>query len=177
MGRPLTNSSHQLANPHEMGVGEINPLKALNPGLVFETTTDDYLQFLCYYGYPEKNIRAMSNTNFNCPSISFDKLISNVNYPSISIGKLDRHKPAQSIKRTVTNVGSPNATYIASVHAPVGLVVKVLPKKVVFTEGLTRISFKVSFNGKEATTGYNFGFVTWFDGKHSARLSFAVNVE
>lgn len=176
-GKPLQNSSHHFANPHEVGVGEINPLKALNPGLVFETTTEDYLQFLCYYGYSEKNVRSMSKTNFNCPRISIDRLISNINYPSISISNLDRHKPAQTIKRTVTNVGCPNATYISRVHAPVGLEVKVSPKKIVFIEGLTRVSFKVLFYGKEASSGYNFGSVTWFDGRHSVLLSFAVNVE
>lgn len=37
MRKPVTNSSNYFANPHEMGVGEINPIKALNPGLVFET--------------------------------------------------------------------------------------------------------------------------------------------
>uniref|UniRef100_A0A6N2K285 Sulfotransferase n=1 Tax=Salix viminalis TaxID=40686 RepID=A0A6N2K285_SALVM len=172
-GKPLQNSSHHFANPHEVGVGEINPHKALNPGLVFETTTEDYLQFLCYYGYPEKNIRSMSKTNFNCPRINIDRLISNINYPSISISNLDRHKPAQTIKRTVTNVGCPNATYISRVHAPVGLEVKVFPNKIAFVEGLTRVSFKVLFDGKEASNGYNFGSVTWFDGRHSVRLSFA----
>ncbi|KAG6783262.1 hypothetical protein POTOM_012707 [Populus tomentosa] len=177
MGKPLQNSSHHFANAHEVGVGEINPLKALNPGLVFETTTEDYLQFLCYYGYSEKNIRSMSKKNFNCPRISIDRLISNINYPSISIGNLDRHKPAQTIKRTVTNVGCPNATYISRVQAPVGLEVKVFPKKIAFIEGLTRVSFKVLFYGKEAFNGYNFGSVTWFDGRHSVHLSFAVNVE
>ncbi|XP_020534057.1 CO(2)-response secreted protease isoform X2 [Jatropha curcas] len=178
MGKPITNSSHSYSNPHEMGVGEINPLKALHPGLIFETTMEDYLQFLCYYGYSEKNIRLMANTKFNCPRISFDKLISNINYPSISISKLDRHQAAQiTIKRSVINVGTPNATYIAKVEAPQGLLVKVLPKKLVFKEGLSRLSFKVSFDGQMASNGYNFGSVTWLDGRHSVRIVFTVNVE
>lgn len=74
-------------------------------------------------------------------------------------------------------MGCPNATYISRVHAPVGLEVKVFPNKIAFIEGLTRVSFKVLFDGKEASNGYNFGSVTWFDGRHSVRLSFAVNVE
>ena len=36
MRKDLTNSTGFSANPHEMGVGEISPLRALNPGLVFE---------------------------------------------------------------------------------------------------------------------------------------------
>lgn len=177
MKKPLTNSSNTFVNPHEVGVGEINPLKALSPGLVFETTTENYLEFLCYYGYPEKNIRSMSNTKFNCPKISIDELISNVNYPSISITKLNRHQPAKTIQRTATNVAALNSTYIAKVHAPVGLIVKVLPEKLVFTEGVRRVPFQVSFYGKEAPRGYNFGSITWFDGRHSVRTVFSVNVE
>ncbi|KAL6327075.1 hypothetical protein AAG906_013822 [Vitis piasezkii] len=177
MRKDLTNSTGFSANPHEMGVGEISPLKALNPGLVFETATEDYLHFLCYYGYPEKTIRAVANKKFSCPSTSFDELISNINYPSISISKLDRHLAAQTVTRTVRNVGSPNSTYIAQLHAPVGLEITVSPKKIVFVEGLERATFKVSFKGKEASRGYSFGSITWFDGLHSVRTVFAVNVE
>lgn len=177
MRKDLTNSTGFSANPHEMGVGEISPVRALSPGLVFETGTEDYLLFLCYYGYPEKTIRNVTNKKFGCPSSSFDELISNINYPSISISKLDRHLAAQTVTRTVRNVGSPNSTYRAQVHAPVGLEVTVFPNKIYFVEGLKRASFKVSFNGKEASRGYNFGSITWLDGLHSVRTVFAVNVE
>ncbi|XP_050235353.1 CO(2)-response secreted protease-like [Mercurialis annua] len=179
MGKPLTNSSNSSSNLHEMGAGEINPLNALNPGLVFETTTQDYLQFLCYYGYLEKNIRSVSSkSNFNCPKNSIDQLISNVNYPSISISNLDRHQTAMTtVKRTVTNVGSPNSTYVAKIQAPPGLEVEVLPKKLRFKEGLSRISFEVCFNGKMVKHRYNYGSVTWVDGRHSVRLVFTVYVK
>ncbi|GLT76398.1 hypothetical protein SLA2020_480610 [Shorea laevis] len=175
--KPTENSSGQSATPHEMGVGEISPLKALNPGLVFKITTQDYLKFLCYYGSSEKNIHSLSKTNFKCPRKSSENLISTINYPSISIGKLDRHGGIQTIGRTVTNVGTPNATYIAAVSAPSGLVVKVLPQKIAFGEGLKEASFKVSLYGKEAPGGYNFGSITWSDGLHSVRMVIAVNVE
>ncbi|XP_065865127.1 CO(2)-response secreted protease-like [Euphorbia lathyris] len=178
LGKPLKNSSNSYSNPHEMGVGEINPIKALNPGLVFQTTTNDYLKFLCYYGYSNKNIKSMANNNnFNCPQKSSENLISTINYPSISVGKLDRHKPYFTIERTVTNVGPPNSTYIAKIEAPEGLLVKVFPKKLSFEDKLSKLPFNVSFNGKMAKHGYNFGSVTWFDGKHFVRLIFTVNVE
>lgn len=177
MRKPLTNSSNYLANPHEMGVGEINPLRALNPGLVFETNLKDYIRFLCFYGYTQKNIRSMSKTNFGCPRNSSESLISNINYPSISIRNLNRRQKPKVIRRTATNVGSPNATYIAKVHAPEGLVVKVFPNKLVFAEGVKKISYKVSFYGKEAHGGYNFGSLTWIDGRHYVRTVFAVNVK
>ncbi|XP_057452695.1 CO(2)-response secreted protease-like [Lotus japonicus] len=53
MRKHVTNSSNYFANPHEMGVGEINPLRALYPGLVFETGVEDYIRFHCYYGYSQ----------------------------------------------------------------------------------------------------------------------------
>lgn len=178
MGKPLTKGSGNPANPHEMGAGEISPLKALHPGLVFETTATDYLRFLCYYGYSERDIRSISNTNFSCPSNSIKDLISDINYPSISIANLSRNQTAaKTIQRTVTNVGLSNATYIAKVYAPVGLVVDVFPHKLVFLKGVTKLSYNVSFFGKEASSGYNFGSLTWFDGRHSVRTVFTVKVQ
>ncbi|PON69886.1 Subtilase [Trema orientale] len=177
---PLVNSSNYIANPHEAGAGEINPMKALNPGLVFETTTQDYLHFLCYYGYSQEKIRSIiisNRTKFQCPKLSNHELISNINYPSISVGKLKRHQAPRVITRTVTNVGPYNSTYFAQVHAPKGLDVKIIPEKIVFTKGLKRVSFEVSFDGKKATSGYSFGHVIWFDGRRSVRLVFTVNVQ
>ncbi|KAL7209373.1 hypothetical protein ACSBR1_030995 [Camellia fascicularis] len=179
IGRPLTNSSNQIANPLEMGVGEINPIKALNPGLVFETTLKDYLNFLCYYGISQKMIRLISKTNFICPKDSNQDLISNINYPSISIGKLNRLQGFKIVERTITNVGSPNSSYVSSIDAPPGLVVKVSPKNIDFAKAAsTRASFKISFQGKEeASRGYKFGAITWSDGRHDVRIVFAVNIE
>ncbi|KAK4476663.1 hypothetical protein RD792_015823 [Penstemon davidsonii] len=177
-GKPLTNSSNHSANPHEIGVGEIRPIRALDPGLVCETTINDHLYFLCYYGYKQKQIRTMSNTNFMCPKNSTKQLISNINYPTISIGRLNKHDGPIMVKRVVTNVGSKrDATYVSTVNAPHGLLVKVVPKKIVFSQNMKRASFRVFFDGKGAVKGYNFGDIRWFDGSHIVRLVFAVNIE
>ncbi|OVA13808.1 Peptidase S8/S53 domain [Macleaya cordata] len=179
IGKPLTNTSDAFASPHEMGAGEINPLRALNPGLIYQTTTKDYLYFLCYYGYKQKIIRSISGTNFTCPSNSLEDFISDLNYPSISISKLEQHRSVRTVMRTVTNVGSKNATYIAKIDSPrtAGLIVKVSPEKLAFTDkGSMEASFKVSFYDKGSTKGYKFGYVTWSDGVHFVRTVFAVNV-
>lgn len=176
MGKELTNSSNYSANPHEMGVGEINPIKALNPGLVYETTTEDYLRLLCYSGYKGKIIRSMSKTNFTCPKVSSEQLISSINYPSISISKLKRNGGSQTVTRTVTNVGAHNATYIAKVTVPLGLEVRVSPNNIAFNKSSSRASYEVSFYSKGANHGYNFGWVTWSGSLHTVRTVFAVNV-
>ncbi|PIN14075.1 Tripeptidyl-peptidase II [Handroanthus impetiginosus] len=177
MGKTLTNTSNFPANPHEVGVGEISPIKALDPGLAFDTTINDHLNFLCYYGYNHKRIRSMSHINFTCPKKSTEEFISSINYPTISIGRLNQHEGPRKVKRIVTNLGSPNATYVSLVNAHSGLLVKVVPKRIVFGEGVNKASFKVFFDGKEALKGYNFGDIRWFDGSHVVRVVFTVNVE
>ncbi|KAH6819149.1 hypothetical protein C2S51_002752 [Perilla frutescens var. frutescens] len=178
IGKTATNTSHFPTNPHEAGAGEIRPIKALDPGLAFATTINDHLRFLCHFGYSQKNIRKMtSNTKFTCPKNSKEELISNINYPSISVASLRRGDGPRRVRRVATNVGhSPNATYVASVNAPRGLVVKVVPREIVFEHGVKKASFKVVFDGKKASKGYKYGDVSWCDGLHVVHVVFAVNV-
>ncbi|XP_058007631.1 CO(2)-response secreted protease isoform X2 [Hevea brasiliensis] len=177
MEKPLTNTSGYPASPHEAGVGEISPARALDPGLVFETTEEDYLNFLCYYGYSETKVKKMTKTKFKCPKGSSKELItSSINHPSISVGKLDQKHPAQIIRRKMTNVGSTNASYYSRVYASRGLTVNVSPKKISFNESKRKAWFRVLFDGRKAPKGYHFGYVMWSDGHHRARIVFAVNV-
>ncbi|KAF5752444.1 CO(2)-response secreted protease [Tripterygium wilfordii] len=62
----------------------------------------------------KKTIRSMWNTKFSCPKTSYDNLISNITYSSISIGRA-----SHTIKRTVKNVGLPNATYNITIEAEI----------------------------------------------------------
>ncbi|TVU22703.1 hypothetical protein EJB05_32420, partial [Eragrostis curvula] len=57
LGRPVASSTGSAATGHDMGAGETSPLRALSPGLVFDTTLHDYLNFLCSYGYKEGLVR------------------------------------------------------------------------------------------------------------------------
>ncbi|XP_039129832.1 CO(2)-response secreted protease-like [Dioscorea cayenensis subsp. rotundata] len=176
LGKPLTNSSEGNANLHETGAGEISPVSSVRPGLVFETTTEDYLYFLCYYGYKEQVISAMAGTKFSCPRNSSPELISNINYPSISVSKVDGTKNTVSVTRTVTNVGPGNSTYSVTVEAPSGFIVRVSPEKLVFNKRWMKASYEVSFDVKGAKKGYGFGSLIWSDGAHIVRSVFAVNV-
>ncbi|TVU22699.1 hypothetical protein EJB05_32416 [Eragrostis curvula] len=183
LGRPLASSTGAAATGHDMGAGEMSPLRALSPGLVFDTALHDYLDFLCFYGYKEGLVRKVSgDARFACPagaaaSPSPDLAAAAVNYPSISVPRLLKGKPV-AVARTAINVGPSNATYVAAVEAPPGLTVRVSPDRLVFSKRWTTARYEVSFSvaGAGASKGYAHGAVTWSDGAHTVRTPFAVNV-
>lgn len=179
LGKPVASSTGAAATGHDMGAGEISPLRALSPGLVFDTTTKDYLNFLCYYGYKDKLVRKVSgDAGFACPpgGTSPDLIATDLNYPSISVPRLVSGKPV-AVSRTAMNVGPSNATYELAVEAPPGLSVKVLPERLVFSRRWTTAAYKVTFaTAAGVSKGYAYGAVTWSDGAHSVRTPFAVNV-
>ncbi|XP_020185455.1 CO(2)-response secreted protease isoform X1 [Aegilops tauschii subsp. strangulata] len=178
LGQPVASNTGAVATGHDMGAGEISPLRALSPGLVFDTTAKDYLNFLCYYGYKAKLVRMVSgDAGFACPrgAPSPDLIATGINYPSISVPRLAAGK-AVTVSRTAMNVGPSNATYTATVEAPAGLSLKVLPERLVFSRRWTTAAYEVSFGSAGASKGYAYGAVTWSDGAHSVRTPFAVNV-
>lgn len=173
---PLTTHRGLKANYHDMGSGEISPLRAMSPGLVFETSTQDYLYFLCHYGYKDQAIRSISGTKFSCPPSPAADLVSDLNYPSISVARLDGKRGTTTVSRTVTNVGPHNSTYTASVDAPAGLAVAVSPARLFFGARGGKATYEVKFLARNANKGYGYGAITWSDGAHSVRTVFAVNV-
>ncbi|GFQ04231.1 co(2)-response secreted protease [Phtheirospermum japonicum] len=80
---PIKTDDGAVATPYDIGAGEINLLGSFRPGLVYKTSTTDYVQFLCNMGYSASRIRAIASTvpnNFSCPRDSCPDLISNMNY-------------------------------------------------------------------------------------------------
>lgn len=176
VGIPMTNDSNIGASSFDMGAGEVSPVRALNPGLVYDTTVDDYLMFLCNLGFKASQISSVSgNQGFNCSSDAKDEMISDMNYPTIAISGL---KSTRSIKRTLTNIGSASdSVYKLTVDSPRGLDVKVSPSELSFSGTSDKITFSVMFTASEtASKGYAFGSITWADGTHNVRTPFAVNI-
>ncbi|KAF5740889.1 CO(2)-response secreted protease [Tripterygium wilfordii] len=176
---PITTDSGSYATPYDYGAGEVSTSGPLNPGLVYETTTTDYLNFLCYFGYNESTIQIIASTtaaNFTCPQESSKDLTSNINYPSISVSNFTG-KQTRTISRTVTNIaGEGQATYIATVDAPVALNVKVTPDKLKFTKTGERQTYQVIFSSDSSpSNGDMFGSITWTNGKIKVRSPFAVS--
>ncbi|KAH0466020.1 hypothetical protein IEQ34_006123 [Dendrobium chrysotoxum] len=174
----VTTDSGSAATPYDYGAGVINPTRVLQPGLVYEIETNDYLQFLCNYGYKAdiiKNMTVVPN-GFKCSKKSSKDLISNLNYPSIAISDF-KGKERRIVNRVVKNVGGAEATtYAVSVESPLGLNVEVLPDKLQFSKSVTKLSYRVSFSASSSQLiGDFFGSITWSDGTHKVRSPFVVN--
>eukprot|EP00253_Pinus_taeda_P031350 PITA_31350 len=179
VGNSLTTDTDMPGTPFDFGSGVVNPMGALQPGLVYETSTEDYFLFLCNYGLNSSQIKLIAgNESYKCPTGAKVDLISNMNYPSIAISKLDAANGSTTISRTVTNISPDQApTYKVAIDAPPGLNVKVSPQTLQFSRAFTKLSFKVVFASSNVSTkGYAFGTLTWSDGKHNVRTPFAVNI-
>ncbi|KAL2317010.1 hypothetical protein Fmac_030886 [Flemingia macrophylla] len=106
--QPIKNAFDKVATPFEYGAGHIQPNSSLHPGLVYDLTIRDYLNFLCASNYDQALLKLFGslNSSYTCPKSS---RIEDLNYPSITV-----HPPVSkpvTVSRTVTNVGPPS-TYV-----------------------------------------------------------------
>ncbi|MBA0795116.1 hypothetical protein Gohar_006018 [Gossypium harknessii] len=60
---PSNNSDGEFA----YGSGHVNPVKAIDHGLVYDTVKGDNIRFLCSIGYVEGTIRIVTGHNSSCP--------------------------------------------------------------------------------------------------------------
>ncbi|WP_246001727.1 S8 family peptidase [Allorhizocola rhizosphaerae] len=155
------------ANPLDFGAGHVTPKEMFDPGLVYDSGFDNWVQFICGTG---------QLTGPTCDTFgSVDP--SDLNYPTIAVGDL---AGKQTVTRKVTNVGKHAALYTAKVEAPPGFTVKVSPSVLIIPKGKTA-SFKVTITRTNAPLGqYAFGSLTWrefpgFLGRdHEVRSNIAV---
>ena len=57
------NSCKNTQGEFAYGSGHINPVKAINPGLVYEAFKQDYINMLCRMGYDVDKLRTISGDN------------------------------------------------------------------------------------------------------------------
>ncbi|KAJ9672522.1 hypothetical protein PVL29_025934 [Vitis rotundifolia] len=166
---PMLNSSNLKATPFSYGAGHVRPNRAMDPGLVYDSTVNDYLNFLCAIGYNEAQLQIFSQKPYKCPK-SFS--LTDFNYPSITVPNLSG---SVTISRTVKNVGTPG-TYTALVKAPPGISVVVKPNKLEFRENGEEKSFYLTLKakGRRVAEDYVFGRLTWSDGQHHVRSPIVV---
>ncbi|CAL5187004.1 unnamed protein product [Lathyrus oleraceus] len=114
--------SQTPATPFDMGSGFVNATGALNPGLIFDTSYDDYMSFLC--GINGSAPVVLNFTGQNCLLYNSTLNGADLNLPSITLSKLNQ---STIVQRTVQNIAGNNETYSVGWNAPFGVSVKVTP--------------------------------------------------
>ncbi|XP_071705258.1 subtilisin-like protease [Rutidosis leptorrhynchoides] len=176
-GKPILDEREVPADVFATGAGHVNPLKANDPGLVYDIQPDDYIPYLCGLGYTNEQIKTIVKKDFSCiKSIPEAEL----NYPSIVVTLKGGENKMYS--RTVTNVGQPKSTYtIASVSLPTGvrMVFYVPFQGVRFTSMNQKLTYKVKFsrNLMDQLKEYGQGYMTLVSGKYSVTTTFCFKFE
>jgi len=134
IGRPILDEN-QSARVFDMGVGHVNPQRELNPGLMYDIRSDDYIIHLCRLGYTRSEIFSITHKNVSCNVVMKMNRGFNLNYLSLSVICKDG-KRRKMFRRRLTNVGSPNSIYSMEVMAPEGVEVIVKPKRLGFKQTL-----------------------------------------
>ncbi|KAJ3679840.1 hypothetical protein LUZ60_016118 [Juncus effusus] len=167
-GLPILAEStpRKIADPFDYGGGQVNPERAVDPGLVYDIQPYDYLNFFyCSNGLGEED---------DC-STAMSTDLYGLNLPSISIHDL---KTSITVSRTVTNVVPVKSVYKASFEAPPGVNMMVNPDTLEFDESANTHTFKITFTAIHSIQGdFTFGSLTWSDnGAHTVRIPVAVRI-
>ncbi|KAL3754124.1 hypothetical protein ACJRO7_001383 [Eucalyptus globulus] len=156
------------------GSGQINPVKAVHPGLVYDITMRSYISFLCKEGYNGTTIALLTGgqKKFNCSSFRPAHGTDGLNYPSMHLQLTDTNASISAVfYRTVTNVGSAKSLYKAKVTAPEGVSIQVVPDTLKFDKLHENRSFKVVVKGGRVKKGTRImsGSLEWSDSRHRVK--------
>nr|BBK45496.1 pre-pro-cucumisin like serine protease [Trichosanthes bracteata]BBK45497.1 trichocucumisin [Trichosanthes bracteata] len=156
------------------GSGHVNPLKAVNPGLVYDADQSDYVKFLCGQGYNTAMLRRITGDNSACTSANIGR-VWDLNYPSFALAVSGYQSLNQYFTRTLTNVASQASTYRATISVPQGLTITVNPPVLSFSGKGDRKSFTLTVRGSVSQPIVS-GSLVWSDGVHSVRSPLVVVV-
>ncbi|KAF6160424.1 hypothetical protein GIB67_019193 [Kingdonia uniflora] len=155
------------------GSGHINPLKAVNPGLVFDASEADYVELLCHTGYNTSKLQLVTGDSSSCNNVTANRGWD-LNYPSFSLAIKDGEQVMGTFTRRITNVRN-TSTYYATVSMPGLVTVKVEPSVLSFTETGEKKSFTVKVYGPKITQQPIIsGSILWKDGSHVIRSPLVV---
>ncbi|CAH9131944.1 unnamed protein product [Cuscuta epithymum] len=167
------------STPFDHGAGHVNPVSALDPGLIYDITVDDYTNFLCAIGYTTSMIKTVTKKDVSCGA-NKEHRVTDLNYPSFAVpletawGKGGAKNAVVKYTRTLTNVGKP-ATYKASVSVLTKSVkILVEPQTLSFSRLNEKKNYTVTFIASSMPSGTTgFAHLEWLDGKHNVHSPIA----
>lgn len=162
------------STPFDYGAGHVNPVSALDPGLVYDATVDNYIDFLCAIRYSSSMIKIITKQDYTCKADT-EYSVADLNYPSFAVplptasGPNGGSSAPTVVKhtRTLTNVGDP-ATYKVSISQETNAVkILVLPEALDFRNSNEKKTYTVTFTASSMPSGTtSFAHLQWSDGKH-----------
>ncbi|KAJ1389154.1 Peptidase S8/S53 domain [Sesbania bispinosa] len=157
------------------GAGHIDPFMALNPGLVYDASESDYVNFLCGQGYDTVMLQRVTGDTSTCVGVT-DGNVWDLNYPSFAVSTTSGVFFSRVFTRTVTitNAGSPTSIYNAIVTAPKGLEIKMNPSSMSFSSVGQNQNFQLRVQGSLGTNLLASASLIWDDGKHKVRSPITV---
>nr|DAD48593.1 TPA_asm: hypothetical protein HUJ06_018530 [Nelumbo nucifera] len=171
----LSNQEKSVSTPFDYGSGHINPIAALDPGLVYDFDSNDAYDFICSNNATLGERLGLIGKVVPCKNPPVP--IYNLNYPSIAVTNMTGI--SLSVNRTVTYYGEGPTVYVASVKQPMGVNVMVRPCKLRFSKVGEKKSFMVEFKPYKDTNGsFVFGELIWsnLNGLHRVRSPIALHV-
>ncbi|KAG5567968.1 hypothetical protein H5410_065016, partial [Solanum commersonii] len=170
---PILDERLLHADIFTIGAGHVNPSRANDPGLVYDTPFEDYLPYLCGLNYTNRQVGNLLQRRVNCSEV---KSIpeAQLNYPSFSIFGLG--STPQTYTRTVTNVGDAISSYKVEVASPKGVIVEVEPSELNFSELNQKLTYQVTFSKTTSSSNIEVaeGFLKWTSNRHSVRSPIAL---
>ncbi|XP_047340230.1 subtilisin-like protease SBT4.3 [Impatiens glandulifera] len=153
------------------GAGYINPVEAVNAGLVYETDIEDYFKMFCGLGSEGDKLTTMFKGKTKCTNdYGTGMSPKDLNYPAMTSSVLQNSNFTIKFSRTVTNVGHPNSRYQVKINTENNMVhVNVEPKVLSFTNLNEKNSFKVTVSGRWLNQDHVSCSLIWFDGSHRVK--------
>ncbi|VAH42007.1 unnamed protein product [Triticum turgidum subsp. durum] len=165
-GGSILDEQHRKAGVFDIGAGHVNPVRAADPGLVYDLSVTEYAGYICWFLGDSGLATIVRNSSLTCgklPKVQHAQL----NYPTITV--LVSPTPF-TVNRTVTNVGPADSTFKAKVAVPRSLTVRVSPEMLSFSKIGEKKTFSVSVSGdlgKEEL--YEEGSLSWVSERHVVR--------
>ncbi|KAG2728520.1 hypothetical protein I3760_01G209200 [Carya illinoinensis] len=183
-GNMLDESTGNVSTVFDFGAGHVHPQKAMDPGLVYDISSYDYVDFLCNSNYTTQNIQMITRKTADCSGAKRAGHVGNLNYPSLTavFQQYGKRKMSTHFIRTVTNVGDPNSVYQVTAEPPSGMVVTVRPEKLVFRRLGQRLNFLVRVQTRAVklspgSSRMRTGSIVWSDGKHKVTSPLVVTMQ
>ncbi|KAL7085259.1 hypothetical protein ACP275_14G271200 [Erythranthe tilingii] len=176
--QPIKDSAfnYRNATPLGIGSGHVDPNRALDPGLVYDASPQDFVNLVCSRNFTREQTQTITRTSYNCSSPSSD-----LNYPSfIAVFNNDERGMTfnQTFHRTVTNVADGAATYKVKLEKPANTRVRIQPKTLVFQKKYEKQSYSLNIRYRGDINAFpTHGSLTWVEetGKHVVRSPIVVS--